>query len=266
MYQLYHYTIFQKPKSEIIKLLLDIYMAQEKWDEAQSLLLEKITAGSRDKSGNNGAVLMGMLTLVDVLIHKASYTEALLYRRRALKSYRKMGSDGSEGVESSLESLVRVCHLNGNYDEEDAYAAILADFLHLNAPKQNSSDATQSNAQHMEPLLAASQSPVAPQETSFYPGKQQSSLLDAGQQFGTMKRGELAEDQTSNIPGNVTQFTKDDRVQQSPAVVLDLLPKLFSIQSISIEDETPEIFSQAVFEEPVLERMSLSNVDIKPVG
>jgi hypothetical protein len=40
-----------KQKSEIIILLLNVYVAQEKWDDAQSLLLEKIAAGSRDNSG-----------------------------------------------------------------------------------------------------------------------------------------------------------------------------------------------------------------------
>ncbi|KAN0121784.1 hypothetical protein V8E51_000110 [Hyaloscypha variabilis] len=140
-----------KQKSEIIILLLDVYVAQEKWDDAQSLLLEKIAAGSRDNSGNNGTLLLDMLILVDVLIHKESYTEALLYGRRALRGYRKLGSNGLEGVESSLKSLMRVCHLNGNYDEEGAYAAILSDFLRRNVPYQKSLDTTQPNAHLTQP-------------------------------------------------------------------------------------------------------------------
>jgi hypothetical protein len=62
-----------RSKTEIMALLLDIYLAEEKWDEAQSLLLEKIGVGSRDKSSENGRVLKDILTLIDVLIHKSSY-------------------------------------------------------------------------------------------------------------------------------------------------------------------------------------------------
>jgi hypothetical protein len=73
-----------------------------------------------------------MLILIDVLVQKASYTEAYLYGRRTLKGYRKMGSDGLPGVESSLKALIHICHMNGNYEEEDAYTAILSDFKQLN--------------------------------------------------------------------------------------------------------------------------------------
>jgi hypothetical protein len=138
-------------EDEIMEFLLGVYLAQEKWDEAQALLLKKISVESRDNSRDSGGVLMDLLTLVDVLIYKKSYAEALLYGRRALKGYRKMGSNGAPGVESSLKALVRVCHMDGNYDEEDAYAAILSDFLLLNTSELNSPDATQSNAQRPSP-------------------------------------------------------------------------------------------------------------------
>ncbi|KAE8448846.1 hypothetical protein EG329_008848 [Mollisiaceae sp. DMI_Dod_QoI] len=140
-----HHT--PRSKSEIMTLLLDVYLAEEKWNEAQSLLLDKIALGSRGMSSDNGRVLLDMLALVDVLIRKNSYAEALLYGRRALKGYRKMGSDGVLGVENSLKVLVRVCHLDGNYDEEDAYAAILSDFLQLNASEPNKTEVGQSNLQ-----------------------------------------------------------------------------------------------------------------------
>lgn len=89
--------------------------------------------------------------MVDVLINKSSYAGALLYGRRALKGYRKMGSDGITGIESSLRVLVRICHLSGNYDKEDAYAVILSDFAQLKAPDLNSTDATLPNVQPLEP-------------------------------------------------------------------------------------------------------------------
>ena len=127
------------PKSEIMTLLLDSYLVQEKWNEAQSLLLDKIAIGSRDPSSESGGVLADMLTLVDVLLNKDSYAEALLYARRALKGYRKLGSRGNSGVEKSLNALVHVCHLDENMeDEEVAYSILLSDFL-LRQPgnKQN---------------------------------------------------------------------------------------------------------------------------------
>jgi tetratricopeptide (TPR) repeat protein len=128
-----------KSKSEIMNLLLDTYLAQGKWSEAQAILLEKIALVSRDKSKDNGGILAEMLTLIDVLLHKNSYAEALLYGRRALKGYRKLGSDGIGGVEKSLRVLVHVCHLDENFDEEDAYAAILSDFLREHPPRRKSS-------------------------------------------------------------------------------------------------------------------------------
>jgi hypothetical protein len=124
-----------KSKSEIMTLLLETYLAQEKWDEAQSLLLEKIALGSRDTTSESGGIHADMLTLVDVLLHKSAYAEALLYGRRSLKGYRKLRSKGTAGVEKSLRALVRVCQLDGNLeDEQDAYSAILSDFLQKHPP------------------------------------------------------------------------------------------------------------------------------------
>jgi tetratricopeptide (TPR) repeat protein len=128
-----------KSKPEIMNFLLDTYLAQEKWSEAQAILLEKIALASRDKSKDNKGVLAEMLTLIDVLLHKKSYAEALLYGRRALKGYRKLGSEGIGGVEKSLRVLVRVCRLDENFDEEDAYATLLSDFLRQHPPRRKSS-------------------------------------------------------------------------------------------------------------------------------
>ena len=40
-----------------------------------------------------------------------------------------MGEPGTQGVGESLRHLVKICHADGNVDEEEAYAAILADFM-----------------------------------------------------------------------------------------------------------------------------------------
>jgi len=169
-------------KSEVMDHLQDIYLAEEKWDEAHSLLQEKIALGSRKQSSKDDRVLNDMLTLIDVLIHKKSYAEALLYGRRALKSYRKRGSDGRRGVEKSLRTLVRVCNASGNTDEEDAYAAILSEFLRMSPPEPTPENATQPTLQPLGSSDAASKSAANSQENidtvnhePAIPGK-----LDAG--------------------------------------------------------------------------------------
>jgi hypothetical protein len=144
-----------RPKLDATNLLLDVYRAQEKWDEAQCLLLEKIANESRDKTSDNSCALIDMLILIDVLVQKASYAEAYLYGRRTLKGYRKMGSDGLPGVESSLKALIHICHMNGNYEEEDAYTAILSDFKQLNESTLGAAIVTQSNASRPESSFQA---------------------------------------------------------------------------------------------------------------
>jgi hypothetical protein len=121
-------------KSEIMTLLLVTYRHQEKWEAAHSLLTEKIALESRDSSKNNQGVLVDTLLLVEVLLNKNAYAEALLYGRRALKSYRKLGLEGTLGVQNSLRLLCQVCKAAGNHDEEDAYGAILSDVLQRPLP------------------------------------------------------------------------------------------------------------------------------------
>ena len=121
-------------KSEIMTLLLVTYRHQEKWEAAHSLLTEKIALESRDSSKTNQGVLADTLLLVEVLLNKNAYAEALLYGRRALKSYRKLGLEGTLGVQNSLRLLCQVCKAAGNHDEEDAYGAILSDVLQRPLP------------------------------------------------------------------------------------------------------------------------------------
>jgi hypothetical protein len=76
-------SMHQTPKSEITMLLLRTYRQQKKWTEAQSLLSEKIAIGSRESAAEE--VLSDILLLVEVLLEKEAYAEALLYGRQALK-------------------------------------------------------------------------------------------------------------------------------------------------------------------------------------
>ena len=70
-------SMHQTSKSEIMMLLLQTYRQQGKWTEAQSLLSEKIAMGSRKSAA--GEALSDMLLLVEVLLQKEAYAEALLY-------------------------------------------------------------------------------------------------------------------------------------------------------------------------------------------
>lgn len=136
-------SVQQTSKSEIMMLLLQTYRQQGKWTEAQSLLSEKIAMGSRESAAEE--VLSDMLSLVEVLLEKKAYAEALLYGRQALKGYRRLGEPGIQGVGESLRHLVKICHADGNVDEEEAYAAILADFMDQQSTILNQ-DVSYSNA------------------------------------------------------------------------------------------------------------------------
>ena len=122
-------------KAEVITLLVKTYQQQQKWNAAQSILIEKIASASRNTDDDDSDVLSDILTLVEVLLKKEAYSEALLYGRRALKGYRRMGKSGADGVGRTLRILVDVCHAEGNVDEEEAYNAVLSDFTDNQASK-----------------------------------------------------------------------------------------------------------------------------------
>jgi hypothetical protein len=147
-------------RSEIMTLLLSTYRLQEKWDEAHSLLTEKIALESRGSSKANQVVLADMLILVEVLLKKCAYSEALLYGRRALKSYRKLGSEGTLSVQDSLGLLCQVCKAASNHDEEDAYGAILSDILQQCEPAAKSTTATVSAGHDPEPTTSPTASTI----------------------------------------------------------------------------------------------------------
>ena len=121
-------SVHRTSKAEIMFLLVKTYQQQQKWSEAQSILIEKITSGSRSTAGDNGDVLSDILTLVDVLMRKRAYAEAHLYARRAHKGYRRMGESGVDGVRRALQLLIDISRAEGNTDEEEAYTAIVSDY------------------------------------------------------------------------------------------------------------------------------------------
>ena len=77
---------------EIMDLLVDTYMRQAKWSEAQPLLIEEVALRSRGSTGDNGEVLSDIITLTHALLNQSAHAEALLYARRAHKGYRRMAT------------------------------------------------------------------------------------------------------------------------------------------------------------------------------
>jgi hypothetical protein len=162
-------------------LLLSTYRHQEKWDEAHSLLIEKIAVESRGSSKANQGVLADMLILVEILLKKCAYAEALLYGRRALKSYRKLGLEGNIGVQDSLKLLCQVCNAAGNHDEEDAYSAILSDVLQQPVQAAKSNTITVSAGHDAEPTASPTASAIERERSVENPSTKNLSSPDAAE-------------------------------------------------------------------------------------
>jgi hypothetical protein len=114
---------------EVMELLLETYSQQEKWEEARSILIDKLSISGLRSHKEDHTVLSDMSTLVEILQRQGNYVEAHLYGRRVLKGYRRLGAQGAEGVEKALVMLVQICHDDGKVEEEDAYASMLSDIL-----------------------------------------------------------------------------------------------------------------------------------------
>ena len=114
---------------EVMELLLETYSQQEKWKEARSVLVDKLSISGLRSHKEDHTVLSDMSTLVEILQRQGNYVEAHLYGRKVLKGYRRLGAQGAEGVEKALVMLVQVCHDDGKVEEEDAYASMLSDIL-----------------------------------------------------------------------------------------------------------------------------------------
>jgi hypothetical protein len=114
---------------EVMELLLETYSQQEKWEEARSILIDKLSVSGLRSHKEDHTVLSDMSTLVEILQRQGNYVEAHLYGRRVLKGYRRLGAQGAGGVEKALVMLVQICHDDGKVEEEDAYASMLSDIL-----------------------------------------------------------------------------------------------------------------------------------------
>jgi tetratricopeptide (TPR) repeat protein len=124
---------------DIVNLLLDTYRKMEKWDDAQTLLVNQMASESQRRAADNPK---HVLSLAEILMYKKEYAEARLYARRAFKGYRKLGATGTNGVQTSLRLLMRICHADGDLDDEDAYATILSNFTQQNSLTEQLSEST----------------------------------------------------------------------------------------------------------------------------
>ena len=142
---------------EVMGLLFQCCKNQQKWAEAKKLLTEKISIRERRMGRTDFNVLADLLVLVEILIEKQDLVEAQLYARRALNGYRKIGASGVEGTEMSLRSLVHLCHLKGELEEEEAYSIMLNDFLESkasSAPESSTTSPTNQQAREDTNTLA----------------------------------------------------------------------------------------------------------------
>jgi hypothetical protein len=99
---------------------------QQKWDDADKLLRQKITLISRHSSRDLSSI-SDMLALAEVLLEKKEITESLLYARKAYRSSKKQGATRINNCKRALNLLVKVCVLSDKQIEADAYGALLDD-------------------------------------------------------------------------------------------------------------------------------------------
>ena len=117
---------FNSLRFNVMSALVTVLKKQQKWDDAQKLLKEKITlTASLHANGNSLVVLDDTLMLSEVLLETKDLTEALLYGRRAYKGFKNQDPQNSDRCVDALRLLIRICELGGNQSDADAYLAVL---------------------------------------------------------------------------------------------------------------------------------------------
>jgi tetratricopeptide (TPR) repeat protein len=116
-------------KLEVLDGLGKVYIKQQNWEQAQIVVTEKLSLSRSHSKGDESVTetLMDVLSLANVLVERKSYPEASLQARRALRGYKKLGRGGEHGTEQALKMLTRICTAEGNTDELEAYALLLAE-------------------------------------------------------------------------------------------------------------------------------------------
>ncbi|KAH8655083.1 hypothetical protein BGZ60DRAFT_152893 [Tricladium varicosporioides] len=117
----------QVDRDEVSDLLLEIWLEQKDWDEAETMLKQRLNRMSDNANGlENATVVRYSLALAEVLFAKKIPVEAKLYGRKALQRYLSLGSNGVHGAEKALRLLIQICHSNEDIEDEEAYTAMLS--------------------------------------------------------------------------------------------------------------------------------------------
>ena len=108
---------------DVIVILHDLYISQQRWTEAQKMLLQKMAIQERLLGKKDPELLENVLNLAKLQMRKGDFVEAQLHARRALKGYRKLRQPA--GTRACLTLLVDICDADGNESDQEVYAAML---------------------------------------------------------------------------------------------------------------------------------------------
>ena len=111
---------------EVMSALVTALIKQQKWDDAQTLLEEKIDLrASFHTNDNDLTVVDDILTLSEVLIAKNHLPEALRYGKHAFRALTKQNPQNQDRCATALRVLIQICQLSGNQHDADGYFALL---------------------------------------------------------------------------------------------------------------------------------------------
>lgn len=110
-------------QSEIVDSLCLVYVAQENWDLAQKMCLQKLQIKERQGSKSTYSFVKDVLRLAHVNMRKGDLIDAELHARRALKEARKV--ENTEGMSSALKILISIGEEKQDENEIEAYTVML---------------------------------------------------------------------------------------------------------------------------------------------
>lgn len=111
-------------KIGVLDALFTLYKSQENWQEAQNMAAERL-AFRKDSTEAKYSQEMSsdIFDLAEVMFKQKSYVEAQTQARRALRGYTKLGVDGKDGVEKSLDLLIQICADGDDHENLHTYTA-----------------------------------------------------------------------------------------------------------------------------------------------
>jgi tetratricopeptide (TPR) repeat protein len=118
-------AVYRKLRLETICCLQRTYEQQKNWSALETTLMEKISWLTKESTTETKTILVATLDLAQALQHKKDYKQALLYCRRALKGFRKLGPIAATSYEGSVRLMIDIHCAEGNDLEEEAWNSIL---------------------------------------------------------------------------------------------------------------------------------------------